>query len=259
MNITRQELRRIFTTAVRHPVYAVSTLPKWLDDQLQLSERSKAQNVKCGIAERLIVEDWDAMKLTSDVGNLAHLQRYEWVLPLVRTSRLLLDDGCGSGYGTHYLVANGVGSAIGIDNSRNAIRYASKHYRMPNLTFKVMDGCSLGFEAETFDAIVSFDVIEHIPYANKDRFIAETARVLKQNGTLFIGCPNAVPERDPNPFHYDVDKPMFERLINSHYREMKCLGQHKIRPEDSFDSLRISEDNLDTAFGLLAVCRKSAK
>jgi SAM-dependent methyltransferase len=248
---------------VRHPVYAVGRLPKWLpwwlDAEFQLSEKSKARNLKCGIAERLVVEDWEAMKLTSDWGNLAHLQRYEWVLPLVRASRLLLDDGCGSGYGTHYLVANGVGSAIGIDNSRNAIRYASKHYRMPRLTFKVMDGCNLGFEAETFDAIVSFDVIEHIPYNNKDSFIAETARVLKRNGTLFIGCPNAVPGRDPNPFHYDVDRPMFERLLNSHYREIKFLGQHKIRPEDSFDSLIISEDNLDTAFGLLAVCRNSVK
>ena len=88
-----------FLKAARNPSYALHELPNWLDNQLKISELARVTNRKAGIGERILVKDWQSMRESSDLGNLAHLQRYEWVLPLVKTSKLLLDDGCGSGYG----------------------------------------------------------------------------------------------------------------------------------------------------------------
>jgi 2-polyprenyl-3-methyl-5-hydroxy-6-metoxy-1,4-benzoquinol methylase len=43
-----------------------------------------------------------------------------------------LEDGCGSGYGTHYLSSNGVKEIMGIDISSEAIEYATKHFTETN-------------------------------------------------------------------------------------------------------------------------------
>lgn len=248
-----------FLKAARNPSYALHELPNWLDIHLKISELARVTNKKAGIGERIVVKDWESMRQSSDLGDLAHLQRYEWVLPLVKTSKLLLDDGCGSGYGTYYLAINGVNSVTGIDISRDTMKFAQKYYQARNLLFRKMDGCALQFEPESFDAIISFDVVEHIPYDKKNRFVAETARVLKPEGTLFVGCPNGTPGCKDNPFHYELDKAMFVELMSRYYENVRLLGQHTVGQDIRFDNLVIREEDADSAFGLLAICKNALK
>lgn len=76
-----------------------------------------------------------------------------------------LDDG--SGYGTNYLSHNTSLQVVGVDLSADAIFSAQKRYKRANLTINLTDALDLKFSDSTFDAIISFDVIERCEYLNK--------------------------------------------------------------------------------------------
>lgn len=166
-----------------------------------------------------------------------------------------------------YLATHGVESVVGIDISKDAMRFAQRHYQAQNLLFKEMNACELQFESRTFDAIVSFDVLEHIPFELKKKFVSETARVLKPDGSLFIGCPNGAFATGRSPFHYELGEEQFRGLLSPHYGDIKLLGQDivingvrqgrkwaqalaKLRREN----LVIVEQDCGSAFGLLGIC-----
>lgn len=257
---------KLLIKAVKHPVRAILHLPSWLDRELRFSEYSKA----CNKGERLVIKDWQSARNSSDASTLAHIQRYEWVLPLVKNDRMLLDDGCGSGYGAYYLATQVVGKVVGVDLSKDAIRFAGRHYWAENLVFMIMDACELTFSSRTFDAVVSFDVLEHIPFELKGKFISETIRILKPGGILYIGCPNGPAPGIYNPFHYDLSKEEFSKLLSRHFRDISFLGQaleiNGVRQErDWYNHLpaKLSPEDLVIAkwdsgpmFGLLAIARK---
>ena len=55
------------------------------------------------------------------------------------------------------------------------------------------DGCCLPFAKETFDAVITEVVLEHVKHPNK--FVDEIKRVLKKDGAVFIVVPFI------HPFH----------------------------------------------------------
>ena len=228
--------------------------------------------------ERLIIEELDTTKNSRDLPTLAHIKRYEWVSNYIANLRCL-DNGCGSGYGTYYLATHGVESIVGTDISSDAIKFAQRHYRVANLTFKIMNSCELKFHSSIFDAIVSFDVLEHIKGTEQERFISETVRVLKPGGKLYIGCPNKNSMESmrlmgiigKNPYHHkELTKREFEQLLQKYYKDVKILGQdiqingirqkekfYKHRSNLSYENLIIVKDNQEFCHGLLAICKKS--
>lgn len=98
------------------------------------------------------------------------------------SGKRVLEIGCGRGERTHLFVRAGCNvTAIDIVDRRK-----------PALTsgydFVIADGKDLPFTDKTFDALVSFDVIEHID--EDEIFLRESFRVLKKGGLLVIGTPN---------------------------------------------------------------------
>jgi len=94
----------------------------------------------------------------------------------------ILEIGCGEGDRTKlfYTVANQV---IGVDIVNKVKKEHKNHF-----SFLLADGKKLPFQNEYFDAIVSFDVIEHI---EDDKAVAnEMFRVCKRGGFLLLGTPN---------------------------------------------------------------------
>ena len=59
---------------------------------------------------------------------------------------VVLDAGCGIGYGSHFLVENGARWVLGVDISGEAVSYAAKDHRQGNLAFGVMDCTNLGLK-----------------------------------------------------------------------------------------------------------------
>ena len=128
-----------------------------------------------GGRERVVVPIWNLAKSAGEFNSWAHIQRYEWVEPFVQGLNCL-DAGCGSGYGTNYLAHNTSLQVVGVDLSADAIFFAQKHYTRANLTFNQTDALDLKFGDSTFDAVISFDVIEHMRESEQEQFIVELRR-----------------------------------------------------------------------------------
>jgi ubiquinone/menaquinone biosynthesis C-methylase UbiE len=118
-----------------------------------------------------------------------HLSRYVFAAQYLKAPYKVLDIACGIGYGSHYLAKSVLGiRVVGIDISEQAIHYGLSHFKTDTTDFQVGDGTQLHFPDDTFDQIVSFETVEHIPEYNK--FLFELRRVLKPNGRLIISTPN---------------------------------------------------------------------
>lgn len=217
--------------------------------------------------ERLVITSWETAKSSRALTSMAHLQRYEWVLTYLK-GLSCLDAGCGSGYGTYYLAQNGVGQILGVDVSSPAIRYAQEHYTHESLAFLRMDICALGFELGSLDAVISFDVLEHLDEERQHRFLSESARAVSEGGIAVLGCPNATVSTRRNPHHpRELSSQDFEDILKVYYKSVRLFGQdlviNGVRQEEdwyrclsriSYDNLLIVERDSDLAYGLLAIC-----
>lgn len=161
---------------------------------------------------------------------IEHLARYVFVEKYINSKDLiLLDAGCGNGYGTKRLAETGVKRAVGIDNSSQAIDYAQKHYQRKNLEFKKMDCLKLEFSDQSFDLIIAFELIEHLK--NPAAFLKQAKRVLKDKGIAIISTPNKnivspnseVPE---NPFHQrEFSFSEFKYLLKDYFSKITFFSQ----------------------------------
>ena len=113
--------------------------------------------------------------------------RYRWVGQFTK-NKVVLDAGCGSGYGAARLASGGARKVYGIDISAKAIDYCRASYHQNNLNFTEGDITKLNFPDCFFDTIVAFEVIEHIKEYPK--VIGEFYRLLKPSGRLVISTPN---------------------------------------------------------------------
>ena len=107
----------------------------------------------------------------------------------------LLDIGCGTGF-YFPLLARRAGRITAVDFSRamagEAARYAKKE-RLSNIRVLEMDFESLDLPDESFDVVLSLDVLHHIP--DMTAAMKEIRRVLKKGG-LFL----AIEVNPYNPF-----------------------------------------------------------
>lgn len=121
--------------------------------------------------------------------NLLQLQRAIAILDGLRMLGLrsprILDLGCGTGWLTAILGC--FGPATGIDLSPLAIQKAQACY--PDIRFIAADLSSMGTTDETFDVVVSQEVIEHVE--NQSRYLDLVSRFLRPGGYLILTTPNA--------------------------------------------------------------------
>lgn len=100
-----------------------------------------------------------------------------------RVRGMVLDDGCGIGLYAAKLADLG-GTVYGLEfDHAQAVAAATRADRILRGA-----GETLPFPDETFDLILSHEVIEHV--ADDRRAVAEMARVLKPGGRLALFCPN---------------------------------------------------------------------
>jgi len=116
-----------------------------------------------------------------------HMARYMFAAQFV-SGRVVLDAGCGTGYGAAYLASRGAARVYGIDMGAEAIEYSRVHYQRDNVMFSIMDCTTLNFPNETFDVVVSLGVIEYL--GDAERYLSEMRRVLKADGVFILSTPN---------------------------------------------------------------------
>jgi SAM-dependent methyltransferase len=115
----------------------------------------------------------------------------------------VLDIGCGYGYGSNLLSAKAK-SVTGIDYHPPAVEYAQSHYQAENLKYLRHNANEpLPFEDNSFDLVVSSEVLEHIE--RQEDLVREVKRVGRNSGCAIIKTPCSV--MDPgntNPHHEHV-------------------------------------------------------
>ncbi len=118
---------------------------------------------------------------------LKHLFAYEFAKGKISKNDLVLEVGCGEGYGTK-LLSKKSAKIIGLDVDKDIIMRASEKYGSKKCYFKLYDGIKIPYKDNIFDAVVSFQVIEHVQ--DDVNYISEVHRVLKKSGILILTTPN---------------------------------------------------------------------
>jgi SAM-dependent methyltransferase len=156
-----------------------------------------------------------------------HWHRYHFAAPLV-ADREVLDVACGAGYGSA-LLARAAKRVVGADISAEAVAHARATYAaVANAAFEQADCTALPFAEASFDAIVSFETIEHID--RQAQFLDEAARLLRPDGLLILSSPNR-PEYSErrgfaNPFHVrELDRDELAALLAPRFPHTRWFGQ----------------------------------
>jgi ubiquinone/menaquinone biosynthesis C-methylase UbiE len=157
-----------------------------------------------------------------------HLKRYLFAQPYC-TGKVVLDAACGTGYGSAEL-ARVATRVVGVDLDEQAVEYARSRYGGDNIEFESMDVTALRFADESFDAVVSFEAIEHLE--DGAAFLREVVRVLRPSGTFIVSTPNAArtTEHPANPFHrVEYAREDFARLLAQHFQMVELFGQRRLQ------------------------------
>ncbi len=122
---------------------------------------------------------------------LHYLSYYKFAAKMIGDSKKVLDIGCNEGIGT-WLIANMCGYAKGIDFDKEAIKSAKSNFdEFKNIDFLDQDIFEYK-DSNTWDSIVSFDVIEHILPSNSDLFFSKICSLLSEAGLVIIGTPSEI-------------------------------------------------------------------
>jgi 2-polyprenyl-3-methyl-5-hydroxy-6-metoxy-1,4-benzoquinol methylase len=130
---------------------------------------------------------------SKQVSAIHHLARYEWACTVIGHAARLLDVACGSGYGSYMMALNNPNlEVIGVDYDPRAIEIAQNRFSAPNLQYRNGDMVRWVYNDYTsmgaFDAIVSFDTIEHLNH--REIALINFAENLSPSGSLLISTPS---------------------------------------------------------------------
>jgi SAM-dependent methyltransferase len=134
----------------------------------------------------------------------------------------LLDCGCGSGsitVGLAKLVEPG--QVTGIDISEAEVersRARATEANVSNISFEVGNINQLEFTDNSFDALFSHNVLEHIP--GPSQVLQEMHRVLKSGGVIGIR------DLDTGGFLFNPDHELLERWCVIHEADIESTGGH---------------------------------
>lgn len=95
----------------------------------------------------------------------------------------VLDLGCGAGFLSNYLAAEGH-RVTGIDTTMENLIVAKLHDESRRVAYQRGDACDLPFADGSFDVVCAMDLLEHVEEPH--RLIAEASRVLRPGGTFFF-------------------------------------------------------------------------
>lgn len=160
-----------------------------------------------------------AERVSRDVTDNFVFQRSKlaYVEAAKRVGGRVLEIGTGTGYGIDIIAPN-VEHFVTMDKTRSEELGA-----MPaNVEFKEGVVPPLPFADESFDYVVSFQVIEHI---KRDKeLVREVHRVLKRGGKFIVSTPNRPMSLTRNPWHVrEYTAEQFGALLSS-FAEVEALG-----------------------------------
>jgi GT2 family glycosyltransferase/SAM-dependent methyltransferase len=159
-----------------------------------------------------------------------HYHRYLWAAELVR-GRRVLDVGSGEGFGSAIL-AGVAERVVGVELDATTVEHSRLNYVAPNLELRVGSALELEqLEAQAFDAVVMFELIEHV--TDHERVLAGIEHVLAADGLLILSTPDRRMYTEAtgvhNPFHeHELSEPELRELLAARFAHIELLGQRAV-------------------------------
>ena len=151
-------------------------------------EAAKTELSKVRLAQSDIHEQWENDYLSPDLDKFYDMAFDEIIRNM--TGNTVLDIGCGYCFHTKRLARSSL-TITAVDFSPAALARAEKTIEQAGIkdrvTLRQEDATKLSFPSETFDNVLIWGVLMHIPEVEKA--LSEAARVLKPGGRLVL-CEN---------------------------------------------------------------------
>jgi 2-polyprenyl-3-methyl-5-hydroxy-6-metoxy-1,4-benzoquinol methylase len=156
-------------------------------------------------------------EISDNFVNARHILTYQHALKYLGGN--LLEVGSGEGYGIEIVIPH-VSHYTAIDK----YPIETAHLADKPFVFKQMEIPPFsGLADNTFDSVISFQVIEHIE--DDEQFVKEIHRVLKPGGTALIATPNIKMSLTRNPWHVrEYKKNELESLIKKYFGNVDTHG-----------------------------------
>jgi ubiquinone/menaquinone biosynthesis C-methylase UbiE len=135
-----------------------------------------------GFAERGAAATPRLALAEEDEPNRPCIQLYDSVVrPVDLRGRSVLEVSCGHGGGASFIARYAKpGAMYGVDRNARAVRLCEQRHDVPGLSFSCGDALALGFDDQSFDAVVNVEA-SHC-YPDVSRFFREVVRVLRPGG-----------------------------------------------------------------------------
>jgi 2-polyprenyl-3-methyl-5-hydroxy-6-metoxy-1,4-benzoquinol methylase len=149
-----------------------------------------------------------------------HFGRYRYFLPHIRTSDLVLDIACGSGYGSEIL-ASKAKFVQGVDLDPETIKYAKRHHQKRNIRFDA-SSAERFLPKKRFDKVISIETIEHL--ADPEAFLSCVAGWLRPGGEVWLTCPFSGGEEQniESPFHIsELNRERLKAAMKGAFKDVK--------------------------------------
>ena len=190
-----------------------------------------------------------AATLGIELGNNESSFEYFLRAALPKSARIL-DIGCNYGSLVRKLHETGYGNTYGIDVNEAAVADGKKAY--PDIAdyLQPYDGTIIPFPEDSFDAILMFDVIEHIPHLRP--FMREVRRVMKKGARFIFQTPNK---------HINIPWEIISHRSLNGWREYHCSLQNrkslrKLLVETDFENVIVEKNNIITRHNIEKVGRE---
>jgi len=178
--------------------FDVSSLSKeareYIDHKLRriLRRRRRGEGVLNRLYNAVLPSDWRRVDVESRV----------------RGCRRVCVVGCAAGIET-MAIKESCDVVVGFDVDRRSLRVAAELRAGASAAhrgahFLAASGAVMPFRDGSFDAVLSDNVVEHIPAGALERHLAEARRVLKPGGFYVFTTPNAAYELVPDAEHISL-------------------------------------------------------
>lgn len=169
--------------------------------------------------------------------NSGEFQVAEWLKNFPELQELngdkALDFGCGMGRLTQAL-SNHFNEVVGVDVSKTMINLANENNQFPGkCSYELNEQSNLkNLKSNSFDFIISYITLQHIPKKYILKYIDEFIRIIKPGGVILFSLPYKP------PLYYRISVSLFSQYFINKYRqivykskyvmEMHWIGKKKL-------------------------------
>lgn len=144
---------------------------------------------------------------------------YHLALDYINANMTVIDLACGSGFGS-YLLGSKAKNVVGVDNDPDVIRNTKNK---SNVIFKEADALNMPLELHGADAVIAFEIIEHI---NPDELMRSIKSSLRPGGLLILSTPQNsmghIPTTPDHEIEFSLDD--LKEIVSRYFSIKTVIG-----------------------------------